>query len=404
MIARLSVVWFLYLAAIGVFMPFYSLYLNENAGLSGSRAGAVYALFPLVGMLAQPLWGQLADRTGSRTRVLACLTAGAGTGYLALAHCSGFVQLLLGTAGLALFSTAVVPLCTSVSLGTLRDSGRHSFGIVRTFGTLGFFATVVAFPRLLHHVQATHSLETTPGGPSEPGLEMMFLISAVLTAAAALAALALPQRGAVALRAGRGDWRPLLRHGPFLRGLLFALLAYLFLHGPMMLFPIYVRAHGGTLDDVSSMWVLMLVIETPLIALSGTLSARLGARGALAMGVFCGGARWLACSLVSDLNTIFWIQALHGAVVAGLLVGGPLYIEATVPEALRSTGQGFLAMVSIGGGGFISILCSGVLIEHFGADAPYLIGGGGALALVCLVPWLLPKPRRPGGVSSVLPL
>jgi PPP family 3-phenylpropionic acid transporter len=223
----------------------------------------------------------------------------------------------------------------------------------------------------------------------------MFPVTGAIVAVSALFALALPRRGAVALRAPRGDWRRLASHGPYLRVLLFSLLAYLALQGPMALFPVYVRAHGGSLHDVSWLWIPMLLLEIPLVALSGASLARIGARGLLAVGVLAGGVRWTACGLFPDSAWIFPLQALHGVVVAGLVIGGPLYVEASVPERLRSTGQNVLAMLGVSVGGISSNLAAGFLHDRFGIDAPYLAGGVAALLLGALVPWLLPPPARP---------
>jgi MFS family permease len=163
----------------------------------------------------------------------------------------------------------------------------------------------------------------------------------------------------------------------------------------MSLFPIFVRAHGGTLDSVSHMWILMLIPEIPLIALSGAGLARLGPRGLLAVGVLAGGLRWTVCGLAPSLAWIYPVQMLHGVVVAGLVIGGPLYVEAAVPERLRSTGQGILAMVGVSVGGISSQLVAGWLLEHVGPNAPYIAGGIGALLLGALVPFLLPPASRP---------
>ena len=72
--------WFFCLGGLGVFFPYYSLYLHENAGLDAAQVGIVYAVLPMVGLLAQPFWGQIADRTGSRSRVLSFLAAGTAVG------------------------------------------------------------------------------------------------------------------------------------------------------------------------------------------------------------------------------------------------------------------------------------------------------------------------------------
>src|SRR5262249_56392224 len=123
------------------------------------------------------------------------------------------------------------------------------------------------------------------GGAGEPGLGVAFRLGSALVFAAAVVALALPRRGAVAARAERGDWRRLLRHGPYLRLLLFSLAAYVCLQGPLTIFPLFVRARGGRLDPVSRMWGPMLLLEIPLVALSGPGLGRLGRRGLIPVGV-----------------------------------------------------------------------------------------------------------------------
>lgn len=391
----LAAFWFLYFGGLGIFVPYYGLYLKENAGLGGTEVGAVLAILPLVGLLSQTIWGQIADRTGSRGAVLTLLTVGAALGCAALSVASGFVPLLIATAFMALFSSAVLPLSVSISFAALRDRGPHAFGLLRVWGTIGFLVCVVAFPSALHFVQDRRGLVRDPTGVSEPGLELMFPATAVLVLAAAAVGPLLPRSGAVGLRASRGEWRELIRSAPLRRLLLVTLVAYLFLQGPMGLFPVYVRALGGDMDTVGRMWAVMAVVEIPMIALSGTGLKRIGARGLLAVGVLTGGLRWLLCGISQDLSILYAVQFLHGILVSGLMLGGPLYLEAFVPERLRSTGQALLATVGVGCGGALSNIGSGWLLEHAGARAPYVVGGVGAIVLGLALPWLLPSAPQP---------
>ena len=386
-IAPLSAYWFLYFTGLGVFFPFFSLYLRENAGLSGTEVGAVMATLPLVGMVAQPLWGQLADRSGARSTILVLLTVASAVAFAALAAAQGFAALLLGTAALATVSTAVVPVSLSVTFAALRGRGAHAFGLVRVWGTIGYLLAVALFPWALHH----WAPRAADGG--EPGLAALFPVTAACTLAAALVWPWLPRHGAAALRAERGEWRVLLRGRPLRRLLAFTLGGYLFLQGPTALFPLFVRDRGGDLTTVGQMWVVMLLLEIPLVALSGAGLRRFGARGLLGLGVLAGGVRWLACALSHDLAVLYPVQLLHGIVVAGLLLGGPLYLERIVPERLRSTGQSLLSTIGVGLGGILSNALCGWLIDRIGIDATYALGGVGGILLGLSVTWVLPEPQ-----------
>jgi PPP family 3-phenylpropionic acid transporter len=134
----------------------------------------------------------------------------------------------------------------------------------------------------------------------------------------------------------------------------------------------------------------MLLLEIPLVAFSGAGLRRFGARGLLGIGVLAGGVRWLASGLTDDMAVLYVLQLLHGVVVAGLLLGGPLYLEQVVPEPLRSTGQSLLSMLGIGLGGILSNTLGGWLIDAYGINVPFVVGGIGGIVLGCAVPWVLP--------------
>ncbi|HEX9788711.1 MAG TPA: MFS transporter, partial [Candidatus Binatia bacterium] len=365
----------------------------------------ILAISPFVGMIAQPIWGQLADRTGARSRMLALLTVGTALGYLGLGMAHGFWPIVLATSALALVGTAIFPMMTSVSLAILRGAGRHAFGHVRAWGTIGYFILIMLFPWMLQMFSAPPDDGASAARVSQPGLGLMFPITASLVLAASFIAFFLPKKGAVALRAARGDWRELIHNRAFVRFLCFSLIAHFLMHGPMWLFPLFVRSRGGDLGTIRDMWVLMLLVEIPLVLMTGSGLKRLGARGLLAVGVLVGGMRWTLSALISDPTLLFAVQALHGVTVVGLNLGSPLYLDVVAPEKLRSTAQGILSMVGSGIAGIASNISAGWLIDRSGIDLLYLICGVGSLALGGFAWWILPaaKQRRREIPEIVLP-
>ncbi|MGH7796348.1 MAG: MFS transporter [Candidatus Binatia bacterium] len=400
----LTLFWFVYFGSLGIFFPYFTLYLKENAGLSGTQVGLILAISPLVGMIAQPIWGQIADRTGARSRTLAFLTMGTGFGYLGLGMATGFWGIVFATAMLALVGTAIFPMMTSVSLAILRNAGRHAFGRVRAWGTIGYFILIMIFPWILQKFPQPLEAGTAAAGASQPGLGFMFPIAAGLVLVAAFTAFFLPKKGVVGLRAARGDWRELIGNRAFLRFLVFSLLAHFLMHGPMWLFPLFVRSRGGDLTTIRDMWILMLLVEIPLVLMTGSGLKRLGARGLLGVGVLVGGMRWMLCALITDPTLLFAVQALHGVTVVGLNLGSPLYLDVVAPEKLRSTAQGILSMVGSGIAGIASNISAGWLMDRSGIDLLYLICGVGALALGGLAWWILPAAnQRRQEIELVLP-
>jgi PPP family 3-phenylpropionic acid transporter len=394
----ISLAWFFFMGGLGLFMPFYSLFLHENLALSGLQVGLVLAIQPMVGMLAQPLWGNVADRSGSRASVLVALCLGSAVGYLAISGASGFVGVALATALTACFAPPLMPNATAVTLAVTQGLGRSAFGLSRMCGTLGFFVLVVSCPWLIDWIERIRGIEPLAGGPSEPALGNMFVLAAALYAFAALIGLSLPRGGAVSLQAQRGDWRALLRHGPYVRFLVFAFFAFLMVQGPMGFFPVYIRAQDGSLATVSQLWIPMLLLEFPLVALSGVLVERIGARGLLGMGMLAAGTRWTICGFFPPEHGtwfIYAVQLLHGVTVGGLIIGGPLYVEAVTPEHLRNTGQALLATLGVALGGIASNALTGLLVQRVSTNAPYIAGGIGGLLLVVTLPWLVPTPTRP---------
>lgn len=385
---RLSLFWLLYMMGLGIFFPYFSLYLQQDRGLSGSRVGLILAMLPLVGLVAQPMWGYFADRTGSRRKTLAFVTLGMGMCCLLVGSVTGYHQVILATATLAIFSTVVLSMATAVSLAAMAEEGPHAFGLVRMWGTVGFLLSVLMFPRFL----ATWGSQD---GLPWHHLGWIFPFTFAFALLASLAAARLPDRQALSIRSHPGDVARLLRHPPVLKLLVIVFLAHVCLQGPIHLFPLYVTDRGGEAADVGRMWVFMLLLEIPLIAFCGRTLRGLGARGLLFLGLLAEGIRWTTCALTRDLQVVQWMQLLHGVGVAGVIVGAPLYLEQAVPERLRATGQSVIAAAGYGAGSIVSISLVGWLFEHVDASTPYRLAGAGALLLTALLFVFLPPPSRP---------
>ena len=387
-VAAIAGFWFLYMAGLAVIFPYLSLYLQEHAGLSGTQLGIALAMHPLMGIIASPLWGQWADRTGRRRGTLFLLAAGSALGYFLVPYASGFVVLLACLAFLSAFAAPAMAVASSLSFAVLGEGGASRFGRVRVWGTVGYLIMILVFPSLLASMGGDASV-----AGSTRGLEMIFPVAALLCLSASLVLFRVPPLGAVSIRSRRGDLAALLQQASYLRLLVMAFLAFALLSGPIALFPVFVTERGGTVETVSRLWIPMLLLEIPLIYYAGAGLRRVGARGLIAAGVALDGTRWLITALAPNLVWIFAVQLLHGAVVVGLIIGMQLYVEGEVPDRLRATGQTVLSTV-MSLGAALSHLWAGTALEHVGVNAPYLIAAPASIVLGVFA-WFYLHPQAP---------
>ena len=360
--AGLAAFWFLFLAGLGSFFPLYSLYLREIAGLSKAEVGTVLAAIPLAGMMSQSFWGALSDRSGHRRRVLAALCMGCALALIQIGRARGFVELVLATFALSIFSSSVIPMLLALGFALLGVGGRRVFGPIRLFGTAGFLMGL----EMVTHVPALY--------PTREGLiagaSPHFLVAAGFVVLAALCGLALPESNDTTLRSRKGDLRRLFRQPRFVLLLGFAFLAHLAIQGPQQQLALILRLRGVGLSEVGNTYRLMLLIEMPLVFGVGWAAARLGHRGLAVLGLTSEALRWWVAGHADTLVLLRGIQALHGISVAAILLGIPMHVEQIVPKELRSSAQAVLATVGIAIGTMTSNLVFGRLLESQGSRRP----------------------------------
>jgi len=99
---RLSFYFFSYFAAIGVFLPYWTVYLKEIKGFEAAEIGELMAVYMLTKMVAPIIWGWLADRYNNLSMMvrIACVltllcfcasyTSDSYLGIMVVMACFGF--------------------------------------------------------------------------------------------------------------------------------------------------------------------------------------------------------------------------------------------------------------------------------------------------------------------------
>lgn len=364
---RLAGFYFWYFGFIGLWAPYWSVYLND-LGFSPARIGELLALSHVVRLIAPTFWGWLADRTGQRMRLvrsvcLAALLSLSGL-YAVGANYAGMVLILML---FGVFWNAALPQFEVVTLNHLEQAS-HRYSRIRLWGSVGFIVTALAGGRLLE-LYGVAQLPTVL-------LAVLLLVW--------LISLWIPDKPS-SHPTTHVPLGPVLRQPPIL-----ALLGVVCLmqasFGPFYaFFTIYMQALGYSGDVIGLLWSLGVVAEIVIFWWMPTLLPRYGVRRLLAWTLALTTVRWLLTGYgAHSLLALLLAQTLHAFSFGVFHACVIELIYRYFPGALAGRGQALYSSLSVGLGGALGTLLAGYLWASAGPGPSYALS-----AMLCLLAWVV---------------
>ena len=340
--------YFWYYGAIGVFVPFFALYLRD-LGFGGLQVGILTAL-PSIGVaVVGPVIGAMSDSRGVHRWVLRIGLA-AGTILAAAGSLlDGFLALFAVMTGLALALAAIPSMMDSYAVVAGDRSGR-SYGAIRVWGSVGYMLAVLVAGRLM----------------GDDVSALVFGGYAACLAAALLVVAALPRLGE-------------RRSQPVLAGIADAvanrslavllLVAFLISTGTAVM-NIYLGVHiegiGGSASLIGLAFAVSAASELPVIALGGWFLARLGPFRLAVLAIVVYAARFVAFSVITVPELVLGVQIFHGLSYGAFLMASVTLAHRLAPPGRAATAQALLTAMSFGFGAIVGSLVAGALLDVIG--------------------------------------
>jgi PPP family 3-phenylpropionic acid transporter len=353
-LVAVSAFYGLLFGGLGLVWPSYGPFLS-GLGLGPAEAAFIMALNPLMGALAPPLVGLIADARRASVwalRVLSALTAVAFAGWLFEPRARVAIYVTAG-----LYALARAPI-TSLTDATAFDVALHhgtSFGRLRLWGSLGFLLAAPLGGALLEH-----------GSP-----RLMVAVATGVLVAAAACTTWLP---APPLRRQHGTLRAWLELCGRPAHRLYLLAVFLAYAGGGALdgcFSLHLArlGHGGTYIGVA--WMLGVFSEVVLMRHSADLIAAVGPVRLLAAAQLCAALRWALIAFVTHPVLLLAQQPLHGITFGLTFVAAATLARAEAPAQAPAASQGLFTAVAAAGS-LIGMTGGGQLLELSGGRATFL--------------------------------
>ena len=368
---RLSAYYFSYFAFLGVFVPYFGLYLQSRA-FSAWEIGLFMSQMQLMRLFGPYLWGTLADRLGKRLFVIRLTSFGTLVAFSAFFWINRFDAFMAAMAILAFFWSASLPLVETLTFDHLRENAAR-YSRVRLWGSVGFIVAVFACGSLLDVLPMDALLWFT-------------VVSLVAIVASSMAVPDAPMHQSHQASSPLAD----ILAQPGVRALLAAGLCMQAAHGAMNIFySIYIAGLGYSKSVVGGLFSLGVVAEIAMFFFMSSVMRRYSLRRILIASFAVAVGRFLLIGWCANLPVQIFAQTLHSLTFGAFHAASIAATNHWFHGSARARGQALYSSVAFGAGGLIGGLVSGWSWDHLGGAMAFTLSSLFALiGLVFVVKWV----------------
>jgi MFS transporter, PPP family, 3-phenylpropionic acid transporter len=360
---RLALLYAALFASLGVYVPFFPVWL-EHQGLTPTQIGLAVALSPVLRVLFLTPVTHLADRLGRVRDALALCSLLSLAGIVALGFAEGVVAMLAIMVVLALVWNPVLPLAEGYALNAVRQRGLD-FSRMRIWGSVAFVLVNLAAGWII--------------GVHGPAIIVWLVVGLVVLPCLLIPWLPQSFGAAPPPRARKREWTQLFKDPVLVlavagSAMLQATHAAYYTFGSS-----HWRATGIADATIGALWATGVIAEILLFLVAPKLVGRVSPFAFLGLGVLAGVVRWTATAFDPPLALLFTLQALHALTFAGTYLGLMALLTKRVPPQLSASAQGLNA-VAVGALMALATLVSGPLWEAVDAQGYLLMSAMSLLA------------------------
>lgn len=344
---------FFYFSLLSIFISFLPVYLSFR-GVTPAQIGVLIGAGSFIGILSQPFWGMVSDRTKTIKRVILATLGLSIVSGIGLFTTTPFFALFLLVGAMYFFLLPTDPLTESLNY-RMAEQHRTSFGSIRTFGAVGYATASLFIGWTLDRL----------------GMEQLVWLFVGYGVLAYLCALAMKDAPASSKPLSWPELKRFFLYPKTQRFFLLVLIAATPHRTNDSFLGVYVQSLGGTTGDVGQAWFLAAVSEVAFFAISARILARWSEIRLIMLASALYAIRYVLCALAPSPEWVVYLQLTQGVTFVIFYTATIQYLYKIIPEEWRATGQTVLAVLFFGISGIIGSLLGGWLFQQSGGAALY---------------------------------
>ncbi|MBN1992615.1 MAG: MFS transporter [Anaerolineae bacterium] len=348
--------YLLFFGGVGCMAPFFNVFLQQK-GLSGSQIGWLGSIAPVMALIANPIWGAIADRWQIHRQVLALCALMAGTVVLFFLWLDGFWLFVGLVMALTFFRTPIGAIVDSTVMDLVKQVG-GSYGRQRLWGTVGFVLVSFGLGQFL----------------SVHNLSLVFWLHAVLLGIGCVALSFLLPVQSVDQRVSIGQGiRVLMGQRHYVSFLIAVILFGMGMAGYINFLALQILALGGNEQQVGLAWACNALLEIPIMYFGVRWFARYSYRRLILVALVGFVLVWACVGLSKTPGQVIMVVFGSGICFGIYWVAAVGYVSELAPPGLSATAQTLVGAAMSGFGWSLGSVMAGYLWDNFNGYAVFFM-------------------------------
>ena len=352
---RLSRFYFFYYIFVGLFVPYWGLYLQSKS-FTAFQIGILLSLFQISRIFAPNFWGWLADHTNKRARWIRLASFIGCLGYVGIFWADSFFLIFLVMMSMSIFTSSTIPLAESLTLSHLASTN-GSYSNIRLWGSVGFIIASFFLGILID----IYSVTILVWALLFTQLIILFL------------SFSIPDKKFELIGDTKRSIFKILKK-PEVISLLIGCALMVSSHGLLYNFySIFLKEQGYSSSLIGILWSIGVIFEIFIFILMPKILSKFNLKEVLLISLFLAVIRFF---LIGNYVDILWIlilaQMLHAATFGSFHVASVELVSVHFNREHHSRGQSIYNSITYGLGGTIGGLGGGLMIDQYGAASTFM--------------------------------
>ena len=352
---RLSRFYFFYYFFVGLFVPYWGLYLQSKS-FTAFQIGILLSLFQISRIFAPNFWGWLADHTNKRARWIRLASFIGCLGYIGIFWADSFFLIFLVMMSMSLFTSSTIPLAESLTLSHIASTN-GSYSNIRLWGSVGFIIASFFLGILIDRYSVTILVWA-----------LLFTQLIIL-----LLSFSIPDKKFELIGDTKRSIFKILKK-PEVISLLIGCALMVSSHGLLYNFySIFLKEQGYSSSLIGILWSIGVIFEIFIFILMPKILSKFNLKEVLLISLFLAVIRFF---LIGNYVDILWIlilaQMLHAATFGSFHVASVELVSVHFNREHHSRGQSIYNSITYGLGGTIGGLGGGLMIDQYGAASTFM--------------------------------